>query len=70
MPSEGLNEEAAKRYMASCLKQGAAKQNGTELNATLPKMSPLNPLYLPKKQAVLQRVAAFVERYQEIGGDL
>jgi len=47
---ENLNEEAAKRYITTSLKRKYASENGTELNAILPKMSPLNPQYLSKKQ--------------------
>ena len=48
---EGLNAEEAKRYITTSLKREFASENGTELNAILPKMSPLNPQYLAKKQA-------------------
>ena len=68
--SEGLNETAAKRYITASLKREYASENGTELNAILPKMSPLNPQFLTKKQAVLQRIAAFVEKFKGVGGDL
>lgn len=67
---EGLNTEAAKRYMASSLKREFASENGTELNAVLPKMSPLNPQYLMKKQSVFQKIAAFIEKYKGIGGQI
>src|SRR5690606_7107482 len=40
---ENLNEEEAKRYITTSLKREFASENGTELNALLPKMSPLNP---------------------------
>jgi len=66
--SEGLNEDAAKRYLISSLKREFASQNGTELNAILPKMSPLNPQYLTKKQTVFQKIAAFVEKFKGVGG--
>ena len=46
---EKLNEEAAKRYIQASLKHEFASDNGTDLNAILPKMSPLNPQYLTKK---------------------
>lgn len=49
---ENLNEDAAKRYIMASLKREFASENGTELNAILPKMSPLNPQYLTKKQNV------------------
>ncbi len=45
---EGLKEEEAKRYITTSLKRNYASENGTELNALLPKMSPLNPQYLTK----------------------
>ncbi len=67
---ENLNVEAAKRYMATSLKREFASENGTELNAILPKMSPLNPQYLTKKQKVFQKIAAFVEKFKGVGGQL
>src|SRR5690606_35418534 len=65
---ETLNEEAAKRYIATSLKREYASDNGTELNAILPKMSPLNPQYLTKKQSVFQKISALVEKFKGIGG--
>ena len=66
--SEGLNEEPARRYITASLKREYASENGTELNATLPKMSPLNPQYKTKKQSVFQKIAAFVEKFKGVGG--
>lgn len=66
--SESLNAEAAKRYIATSLKREFASENGTELNGILPKMSPLNPQYLTKKQSVFQKIAAFVEKFKGVGG--
>ena len=57
---ENLNEEA-KRYITSSLKREYASEKGTQLNALLPQMSPLNPQYLTKKLIVLQRITAKVE---------
>ena len=68
--TEGLNTEAAKRYIITSLKREFASENGTELNAVLPKMSPLNPKYLTKKQAVFQKIAAFIEKFKGVGGQL
>jgi type I restriction enzyme R subunit len=65
---EGLNVEAAKRYITASLKREYASENGTELNEILPKMSPLNPQYLTKKQSVFQTIAAFVEKFKGVGG--
>jgi type I restriction enzyme, R subunit len=68
--TEGLNAEAAKRYITASLKREFASENGTELNAVLPKMSPLNPQYLTKKQSVFQKIAAFVEKFKGVGGQV
>lgn len=68
--SEGLNEAATKRYIAASLKREYASENGTELNSTLPKMSPLNPEYKTKKQSVFQKIAAFVEKFKGVGGEV
>ncbi|MFC0428792.1 type I restriction endonuclease subunit R [Chryseobacterium scophthalmum] len=64
---EQLNEDAAKRYINASLKREYASENGTELNAILPKMSPLNPKYLTKKQSVFQKISAFVEKFKHLG---
>lgn len=68
--TEQLNARAARRYIATSLKREYASDNGTELNAVLPKMSPLNPQYLGKKQSVFQKIAAFVEKFKGVGGQL
>ena len=67
---EKLNTEAAKRYITTSLKREFASDNGTELNAILPKMSPLNPQYLTKKQSVFQKIAAFIEKFKGVGGQI
>lgn len=66
--AEELNHDSAKRYILSSLKREYASDNGTELNEALPKMSPLNPNYLTKKQAVFNKVSQFVEKYKGVGG--
>ena len=66
---ENLNEEA-KRYITSSLKSEYASEKGTQLNALLPQMSPLNPLYLTKKQLVFQRITSFVEKFKGVGGEI
>jgi len=68
--AENLNEGAAKRYLISSLKREYASENGTELNSILPKMSPLNPQYLTKKQSVFQKVASFVDKFKGVGGKI
>ena len=67
---ENLNEKAAKRYIQLSLKREYASENGTDLNDILPKMSPLNPQYLTKKQIVFKKIASFIEKYKGVGGQL
>lgn len=67
---ENLKEQEAKRYISTSLKREYASENGTELNSILPKMSPLNPQYLTKKQSVLQKLASFVEKFKGIARQL
>jgi type I restriction enzyme R subunit len=68
--SEGLNADAAKRYIMASLRREYASENGTELNGTLPKMSPLNPQYKTKKQTVFQKIGSFVEKFKGVGGQI
>jgi type I restriction enzyme R subunit len=67
---ESLNKEEAKRYITASLKREFASENGTGLNAILPKMSPLNPQYLTKKQSVFQKISTFIEKFKGVGGQL
>jgi type I restriction enzyme R subunit len=67
---ENLNEEATKRYIITSLKREYASENGTELNAILPKMSPLNPQYLTIKQSVFQKISSFIEKFKGVGGEI
>lgn len=66
--TEKLNDEAARRFIARSLRREFASDNGTELNTILPKMSPLNPEYLTKKQSVFEKIATFVEKFKGVGG--
>lgn len=68
--SESLNEKEAKHYMEVSLRREFASENGTDFNDILPKMSPLNPQYLTKKQTVFQKIVAFVEKFKGVGGQL
>ena len=68
--SENLNEKEAKHYMEVSLRREYASENGTDFNNILPKMSPLNPKYLTKKQTVFQKIVAFVEKFKGVGGQL
>ncbi len=65
--AENLNVEAARRYITTSLKREFASDSGTELNAVLPRMSPLNPQYLIKKQSVLQKNRGLCREVQRRG---
>ncbi|MBP2097490.1 type I restriction endonuclease subunit R [Enterococcus rivorum] len=65
---EELNKNEAKRYILASLKKEYVSENGTEINEILPKMSPLNPKYLIKKQRVFQKLSVFVEKFKGVGG--
>ncbi len=67
---ENLNYDDAKRYISISLKREFVSDNGTDFNDILPKMSPLNPMYLTKKQKVFKLIKDFVERFKNIGGEL
>ncbi|WJM79884.1 HsdR family type I site-specific deoxyribonuclease [Pectobacterium brasiliense] len=67
---ENLNDEAARRYIRNSLKREYATENGTALNDTLPKLSPLNPQYKTKKQTVFQKISAFIEKFKGVGGQI
>ena len=67
---ENLNEKEAKHYIELSLKRKFANENGTDFNNILPKMSPLNPQYLTKKQTVFQKIVAFIEKFKGIGEQL
>ena len=68
--TENLNAEEARRYITSSLKREYASDTGTELNAIMPKMSPLNPQYLIKKQSIFQKISAFVDKFKGVGGKI
>ena len=68
--AENLNSEAAKRYIITSIKREFASDNGTDLNAILPKMSPLSPQFRAVKQRVFEKVSVFVEKFKGVGGQL
>lgn len=66
---ENLNEDATKRYIKLSLKRKYASENGTDLNALMPKMSPLNPRQKETKKRVFEKISEFIEKFKGIGGD-
>lgn len=63
---ENLNEKEAKHYIELSLKRKFANENGTDFNNILPKMSPLNPQYLTKKQTVFQKSLLLLKNSKEL----
>lgn len=68
--SEDLNSDAARRYISASIKREFASENGADLNAILPKMSPLIPQFRTKKTTVFEKIVAFVEKFKGVGGHL
>lgn len=68
--SEDLNSAAAKRYISASIKREFASENGVDLNAILPKMSPLNPQFRTKKTTVFEKISSFVEKFKGVGGQV
>jgi hypothetical protein len=59
--------------MESCGELPERRRSGARvhsLNIALPKISLLNPQYLIKKQGVFQKIAAFVEKFKGVGGQV
>lgn len=67
---ESLEPQKAKSYIKTSLNQGYASKNGTALNEILPKLSPLNPEYLTKKESIFEKISKFVEKFKDIGGEV
>ena len=75
MPAWLLDIALAFSITISCLVLMTAIfiERPNEFNAfplVLPKMSPLNPQYLTKKQSVFQKIVAFIEKFKDIGGQI
>ena len=68
--SEDLNSDAARRYISASIKREFASENGADLNAILPKMSPLNPQFRTKKTNIFEKIAAFVDKFKGVRGQL
>ncbi|WP_299603430.1 type I restriction endonuclease subunit R [uncultured Tateyamaria sp.] len=68
--SENLNSDAAKRYISVSIKREFASETGADLNAVLPKMSPLNPHFRTKKTTVFEKISMFVEKFKGVGGEV
>ena len=67
---EKLNDKEARYYIQTSLERKFATENGTDLNAILPKMSPLHPQYLTRKKSIYQRISNFIDKFKGIGGSI
>ncbi len=64
---EGLRSEAAHHFIDFSLRRGYASNQGTDLDEILPfKVSPLDRNSRAKRNAVLERISAFVEKFTGI----
>ena len=64
---EGLRPEAAHHFIDFSLRRGYASNQGTDLDEILPfKVSPLDRNSRAKRNAVLERISAFVEKFTGI----
>lgn len=68
--AENLNLAAARRYVTNSIKREFASENGNELNEILPKMSPLKPAHLTKKEDVYRKITDFVAKFKGVGGQV
>jgi type I restriction enzyme R subunit len=66
---ENLNPEATRTFIATALRDGSIQRTGTAVTRILPPMSRFaaGGTHSEKKQSVLDRLAAFVERFMNLG---
>lgn len=64
--SENLNLEQTKAYIDIAMKKEFVSENGTDINSIIPKMSPLNPSYLSKKEIVFNKISKFVDKFKKL----
>ena len=63
---ERLKPEETRRFVEASFRDGAIRENGTEVAAILPPMSRFNKDRATKKETVLSRLRAFFERFRDI----
>jgi type I restriction enzyme R subunit len=66
---EDLNPEATRTFITTALRDGSIQRTGTAVTAILPPMSRFaaGGTHSEKKQSVLDKLAAFVERFMNLG---
>lgn len=63
---ERLKPEETRRFVEASFRDGAIRENGTEVAAILPPMSRFSKDRATKKETVLSRLRAFFERFRDI----
>lgn len=63
---ERLKPEETRRFVEASFRDGAIRENGTEVAAILPPMSRFSKDRATKKESVLSRLKAFFERFRDI----
>ena len=63
---EHLKPEETRRFVEASFRDGAIRENGTEVAAILPPMSRFSKDRSTKKETVLSRLKAFFERFRDI----
>ena len=63
---EKLKPEETRRFVEASFRDGAIRENGTEVAAILPPMSRFSKDRATKKETVLSRLKAFFERFRDI----
>ncbi len=63
---EKLKPEETRRFMDASFRDGAIRENGTEVAAILPPMSRFSKDRATKKETVLGRLRAFFDRFRDI----
>lgn len=68
---ESLNAEATRAFVADAFRDGAIPTGGTAITRVLPPVSRFSKAnrHAEMKQTVLDRLAAFFERFFGLGGD-
>ncbi len=63
---ERLKPEETRRFVEASFRDGAIRENGTDVAAILPPMSRFSKDRAAKKETVLSRLKAFFERFRDI----
>lgn len=65
---ENLKEEETRKFLENCFQDGEIKTIGTDIDKILPPISRFGGKRAMKKQAVIEKLRQFFEKYFGIGG--